>query len=265
MNNNLQYEKTLWLKGFKNIAGTDEVGRGCLAGPMVTASVIWDSEILNWEKDHPDKFELLNQITDSKKISPKKRDLLSAFIKENCKAYSIIQISNEEIDKNGVGECDKIGLLFATYSFEVNEIETQSIIQDTKNPQTSKSKSNDLIKREKIIFQNVELEISEKLTKDKKIKIDHILTDHFSILTPNTFQNADIEETPINQGDLKSISIASASIIAKVYRDTLMREKYHTLYPQYGFDKHVGYGTKLHKEAIRKYGLSPLHRKSFKI
>lgn len=71
-------------------------------------------------------------------------------------------------------------------------------------------------------------------------------------------------QKPIVKGDQKSISIAAASIIAKVHRDSLMK-KYHKKYPQYHFGKHKGYGTKLHQEAIRKWGLTRVHRKSFNL
>lgn len=87
--------------------------------------------------------------------------------------------------------------------------------------------------------------------------IRHILVDHFKI------NSEPIPHTPVPNGDSKSLSIASASIIAKVYRDNLMRQKYHNKYPLYGFGSHVGYGTKNHREAIKQHGLCNVHRKSF--
>lgn len=69
-------------------------------------------------------------------------------------------------------------------------------------------------------------------------------------------------QRPVEDGDTICASISAGSIIAKVYRDKLM-EKLHKKYPKYGFSKHKGYGTKLHQEAIKKYGLSRIHRKSF--
>lgn len=88
-----------------------------------------------------------------------------------------------------------------------------------------------------------------------KIKVDFVLTDAMP-LTIN------IEHLPIIKGDAKSASIAASSIIAKVTRDRLM-DKYDEIYPQYGFKKHKGYVTKLHLEAIEKYGICPIHRKTF--
>lgn len=86
---------------------------------------------------------------------------------------------------------------------------------------------------------------------------DFILIDAFYIKHLNRKR-----QKPIKDGDKICTSIAAASIIAKVYRDKLMK-KFHRRYPQYGFGKHKGYGTKKHQEAIRKYGLSRLHRRSF--
>ncbi len=88
---------------------------------------------------------------------------------------------------------------------------------------------------------------------------DYILVDHHKIFTKKVFPGT----TSITEGESHSISIAAASIIAKVYRDKLMKEKYHAIYPNYGFDKHVGYGTKKHIEAIKIFDLSDIHRRSF--
>lgn len=86
---------------------------------------------------------------------------------------------------------------------------------------------------------------------------DHILMDAFYI---DTIEKT--KQTPIIKGDQKSLSIAAASIIAKVYRDNLMRNLAEE-FPEYGFEKHVGYGTKMHREAIKTYGISQIHRVAF--
>lgn len=75
--------------------------------------------------------------------------------------------------------------------------------------------------------------------------------------------DTDLPQTPIPKGDSRSVSIAAASIIAKVTRDNMMAQ-YHLRYPQYGFAKHKGYPTKAHKTAIREHGCTPIHRRSFK-
>lgn len=77
-----------------------------------------------------------------------------------------------------------------------------------------------------------------------------------------TIPGIDIAQNPIVKGDSKSISIAAASILAKVTRDSIMYQ-YDRVYPEYGFKSHKGYGTKEHYEAIEKYGITPIHRKSF--
>lgn len=96
----------------------------------------------------------------------------------------------------------------------------------------------------------------DRCVKSLKIKPDITLIDY---VAKPTF---DFNYQTIKKGDALSYSIACASIIAKVYRDSLM-EEYAKIYPQYGFDKHMGYGTKFHIQKILQYGLSPIHRKSF--
>lgn len=93
--------------------------------------------------------------------------------------------------------------------------------------------------------------------KGLKVKPDRILVDALTKI-----DTCNIPYTSIIKGDAKSYSIAAASIIAKVTRDRIMRE-WSEIYPQYGFEKHKGYGTKMHMDAIKEYGLCPLHRLSF--
>lgn len=86
----------------------------------------------------------------------------------------------------------------------------------------------------------------------------------FLLIDGNFGIDLDVEQKSVIKGDQKVLSIAAASIIAKVHRDRLMM-KYHLKYPEYGFDKHKGYGTKLHREAIKKSGFCKIHRKTFHI
>ncbi len=90
-----------------------------------------------------------------------------------------------------------------------------------------------------------------------KVKADYLLIDALEL------KNIDLPQKGIIKGDATSASIAAASIIAKVYRDNLMKDSAIT-YPEYGFEKHAGYGTKAHFEALRNHGATPIHRKSFK-
>ncbi len=194
----LDEENLLWQNGYKYIAGVDEVGRGCFAGPVVAAAVIL-----------PQEFNATDEINDSKLLAPDKRVKLAKIIKKYAVSFSIAQISVEVINQIGIGKATQ-------KAFE------QAVKMLTKSP-------------------------------------EYILIDAFYI------DNLDRKnQKPIVHGDGKSISIAAASIIAKVYRDALM-VKLHENYPQYNFSQNKGYGTKKHQEAIRKYGLSTLHRMSFNL
>jgi ribonuclease HII len=189
-------EQFLWQQGYHYIAGVDEVGRGCFAGPVVAAAVIL-----------PQVFEGMELVNDSKLLSPKIREKLSQLIMKQALAYAISEIAVEIINKIGIGKA------------------TQQAFRQAIN--------------------------------DLSVKPHFILIDAFYIETLSRKN-----QKPIVHGDGKSISIAAASIIAKVYRDTLMK-KLHSQYENYDFATNKGYGTKKHQEAIKKYGLCDLHRKSF--
>lgn len=191
-------ESSLWNSGYQLIAGIDEVGRGCFAGPLVAGAVIF-----------PANSSLISGIADSKLLSSKKRKDLSDRIKEKSLAFGIGEVSSEIIDKRGIAQSTQ----FAFYKAVANL---------------------------------------------KKV-CDYFLIDAFALKFIDLSK-----QKPVVHGDQISASIAAASIIAKVYRDELM-EKLHENFPDYGFDKHKGYGTLLHRQMIKKFGLSPLHRKSFKL
>lgn len=192
---NYEYEKKYWNMGFNNIAGVDEVGRGPLIGPVVTACVVL-----------PHNFKL-EGLTDSKKLSEKKRNEFCEYIKQNALAYSIGVVGPEEIDEINIYQASKKAMLLA--------------IEDIR----------------------------------KKINVDYILTDAMPL-------ELDIPSLSIVKGDLKSITISAASVIAKVTRDNMMYEL-DKKYPQYKFGAHKGYPTKKHIEAINKYGLIEGYRKTY--
>ncbi|MFD2033458.1 ribonuclease HII [Belliella marina] len=177
-------------------AGCDEVGRGCLCGPVVAAAVILPA-------DYAD--ELIN---DSKKLSKSNRESLALEIKKYAIAWAIAEASVEEIDQ--------INILNASFLAMNRAIESLST-----NP-------------------------------------EHLLIDGNRFKTNNS-----IPYSCIIKGDGKYASIAAASILAKVYRDDLMCE-YASKYPGYSWEKNAGYPTLAHREGIRKLGLTPIHRKSFK-
>jgi Ribonuclease HII len=190
-----KYEKELYKKGIKYIGGVDEVGRGPLIGPVVTACVVLPKDFV------------LEGLDDSKKLSEKKRDIYYSYIIENALAYAVGECSPEEIDKHNIYQATKIAMKRAID--KVNE----------------------------------------------KIILEHILIDAMPL-------ELDIPTTSIIKGDSKSISIAAASVIAKVVRDKMMYEL-DEKYPEYGFKNHKGYPTKKHIEAINKYGLIEGYRKSY--
>lgn len=189
----LKYELECLANGYKYIAGVDEVGRGPLAGPVVCAAVIMPID------------DLIEGIDDSKKLSEKKRNLLSDAIKEKAICYNIAEVSPEVIDE--------INILEATKLCMKNALEGLSV------------------------------------------KPDVALVDALKL-------DIDIPVVNIIKGDYLSYNIGAASIIAKVYRDNLMVE-YAKKYPEYAFDKHKGYGTKVHIDAIKQCGPCEIHRKSF--
>jgi ribonuclease HII len=207
----LKYEKEALAQGFEYIAGVDEVGRGPLAGPMVVAAVILNiKELLVFEKlEGYTNNDVISygKINDSKKLTQKARESLEIFIKSKAVSYKIIEVSNKEIDANGISKITQYAFFRA-----VSELH---------------------------------------------IKAEYIITDNFPInkIVPYL-------QTNLPKGDSLSMSVAAASIIAKVYRDALMRNE-HNNYPDYGFDKHKGYGTAEHIAALKKHGPCPLHRTSF--
>lgn len=189
-----KYENKAYRDGKNLIVGLDEVGRGPLAGPVVTAGVIL-----------PKGLYILG-VDDSKKLSSKKREELFCIIKAKA-----IEITTNMEDNRVI---DEINILQATI----------------------KSMKKNII--------------------DFKNHPDYLIID--SVIINNT----GIPFLSIPKADEKSISVACASIIAKVIRDEFMNVV-HQEYPKYGFDKNKGYGTKEHIEALKKYGPCPLHRKTF--
>ncbi len=200
----LFFEKKYWSENYALIAGVDEAGRGPLAGPVVAAAVILERNFI----ESGDAAELLDGLTDSKKLSAKKR----------AKFFSVLM--GEPHIKIGVGLVD---------SETIDEI---NILQATHNAMA--------------------LAVA-----DLPVKPDFVLVDGLPV---KTFP---CESKSIVGGDSKSLSIAAASVIAKVVRDehmVVLDQKY----PQYHFAKHKGYGTQLHVEALFEFGPCPEHRYSFR-
>jgi ribonuclease HII len=187
------YERRLKKSGWTIIAGTDEAGRGPLAGPVVAAAVIL-----------PEGFYLPG-LDDSKKLSEAKRD---EFYKEiMCGAAAV------GVGRIGAGEIDRINILQAS--------------------------------RKAMLLALADMDSTP----------DYLLTDAVDLDVPYPAE-------AIIKGDSKSVTIAAASVIAKVTRDRYMREL-DEQYPHYGFGQNMGYGTRQHLEAIEKHGIINEHRKSF--
>ncbi|MGP4072266.1 ribonuclease HII [Piscibacillus sp. B03] len=189
-----EFETGLYQEGYRLIAGVDEVGRGPLAGPVVTAAVIL-----------PHDFYLPG-INDSKALSQLKREEFYEIIMDQAISVSLGQANANEIDYYNIYQATKIAM-------------QRSVEGLNEQP-------------------------------------DYLLLDAMRL------EQIKIPQESIIKGDSKSISIAAASIIAKVERDRIMKE-IGAEYPMYQFESNVGYGTKAHLEALKKYGVTTHHRRSF--
>ncbi|MHB0866954.1 MAG: ribonuclease HII [Thermoleophilia bacterium] len=189
--------------GASRIAGADEAGRGCLAGPLVAAAVV-----LDYSLREPVQFaELLTGLTDSKKLTALARQRLYPLILRHASRLSIIVTGSRAIDEQGVQVVNMEAL-------------SQSLMAVAPLPAV--------------------------LLVDGRLRLPSGPEGHEAV----------------TGGDSKSACVAAASVIAKVTRDRLMRGL-DEQYPDYGFARHMGYGTRDHRAAIARNGLTPLHRRSF--
>lgn len=195
--NRLEFEHKLWNQGFQRVMGLDEVGRGCLAGPVVAAGVIFKPGT-----------PIIKGIRDSKKIPEKKRIQLSEEIKEKA-LFWIIQ-------EGSINKINELNILWAS------------------------------------------LDTIKCCAEDYHANSDYLLVDG------NRYVPSMIPYSCLIKGDDRSMSIGAASILAKVYRDELMT-KLGQKYPEFGWDKNVGYPTPKHKQALVEYGKTEHHRTGFKL
>ena len=196
----ISLEKSFWKKGFVNIAGVDEAGKGPWAGPVTAAAVII----------HSDK-QVVSLVRDSKIMTKIQREKAFEKIIKNSSAFGIGIVSEKIIDAVGIQKAVK--------------------------------------KAMKLALSNMRSKFG--------LKISYILVDGSKTLP---LRKKNIQR--IKRGGIYHYCIAAASVLAKVIRDRMMK-KIAKKYPKYGFEKHVGYGTKLHIRALKAYGISPIHRKSF--
>ena len=191
---NWDYENKYFEQGYTWVCGTDEAGRGPLAGPVVAAAVILPEGLM------------IDGLNDSKKLSEKKREKLYDIIREEAVSFAICEASVEEIDTLNILNASQLAMRRC---------------------------------------------VEQLVPKPEVVLVDGNIARDFPIIAE-----------PVIKGDALSPSIAAASILAKVTRDKMLVEL-DAQYPEYNFKKHKGYPTKEHREAVIKYGPSPVHRKTF--
>lgn len=197
----VQYERQFWARGLLYVAGCDEAGRGCWAGPVMAAAVVLPADTA--------MAAVLRAagVRDSKLLTPLQREALVPLIEEVALATAVASASPEEIDRLGIAPATRLAIQRALHELPLR-------------PQA-------------------------------------LLLDAFPL------PESPLPQEALVRGDSLSVSIAAASILAKVARDRLM-ETYEAAYPGYGFARHKGYGTAEHRAALQRLGPTPLHRQTWK-
>jgi ribonuclease HII len=195
----LDYERRLWARGYRRVAGLDEAGRGAWAGPVVAAAVILPP-------DHPRLSQALLGVRDSKALTAARREALLEVVQEQALDWAVGLVPPDEIDARGIVPATRTAMVLAL----------QSLCPPA----------------------------------------DHLLIDHLSL------SEVSLPQHSLPKGDARVLSIAAASIVAKVTRDRLMVEL-EAEYPGYGFGQHKGYGTPQHRAALAGLGPTRIHRFSF--
>ncbi len=193
----LHAERQVWSEGFSRVMGLDEVGRGCLCGPVVAAGVIFSPG-----------YEPPAGLRDSKKLTRENRERLAKEIRETCLFWSVQCVSHQQIDRINIL---RASLLAMQQCVDAADPAPDMLFIDGNQP--------------------------------------------LNLLIP--------QQTMV-KGDDRSATIAAASVLAKVCRDDWM-QKLHKEFPQYGWDRNVGYPTREHREALREHGPTPYHRMSFRL
>jgi ribonuclease HII len=188
-----RYERQAWAEGFARVAGTDEVGRGALFGPVVAAAVILD------------RTRRIPGLDDSKKLTRLKRERLAEKVRARALAWAVAEVVPERIDAWNIYQASRQAMAAAVARL--------------------------------------------------RPAADYVLSDAVPL-------ELTVPWRAVVEGDEKSVSIAAASIVAKVYRDALM-EELDREFPGYGLAQHKGYATRYHLEQLRRQGPTRLHRRSF--
>jgi ribonuclease HII len=189
-----KFESQARKRGYANICGVDEVGRGALFGPVTAAAVVLDSS------------HRIKGLNDSKQLTARQRETLNEQIREWALAWAIVDIDNTRIDSWNI------------------------------------------------------LEATKHAMKDAIVNLPCV--PDFLLIDAVVIDGLDIPQQALIHGDARCASIAAASIVAKVYRDSLMAQ-YHDMYPQYDLIHNKGYATPKHIKALKEFGPTPLHRLSF--
>ncbi|XVG95154.1 ribonuclease HII [Eubacteriales bacterium KG127] len=219
--------------GCRWIIGVDEVGRGPLAGPVVACAAAM-----------PQDWNILG-INDSKKVSEKRRRELAKEINQKSSSLGLGFVNSKRIDRFNILNATKMAMLTAV----------KKCIENLPLEETNRGDipCGTICRLSESPLQSDSCEGSIKILIDGNIKIP---------LESFSFNGIKVIQETVIKGDGKSLSIGAASIFAKVARDEFMKS-YGEKYPEYGFSKHKGYGTKEHYKAIESFGISPIHRKSF--
>lgn len=207
--------KSCYIQGVTE-AGCDEAGRGPLAGSVFCAAVVWDMQRVEGELQRDDNL-MLEMLNDSKQLTEKQREELRPWIEERARAWAVVEVTAEEIDRVNILQASLMGMRRALDTIE------------------------------------------------KQLHIEHVIVDG-NKWKPWVPEN-EIMATPADtvvKGDGKYMSIAAASILAKTHRDEYMRHLSQA-YPQYGWERNMGYPTKEHYQAIAEHGITPYHRKTFRL
>lgn len=217
------------------VVGVDEVGRGPLAGPVVACAAVLKA---------PD---IMPELNDSKKLSRKKREAMFDAVKDACACYAIASASEKEIDEMNILEADFLAMRRALQALGMQGL-------DAPAPEIPVEVKGSFAEVDPVGRP------ADSLQGDKRVPQVFIAVDgNLKIRgVPAEMQ------MPVVKGDGRIASISAASILAKVFRDRYM-DKLAEKYPAYGFEKNAGYPSPVHLSAIRKFGFTPVHRRSFHV
>ncbi len=250
-------EEALHLQGFQYVAGVDEVGRGPLAGPVVTAAVVL-----------PEDFDVLG-IDDSKKLSEKRREELYEIIIQKALAWGIGQADHTLIDEINILQATKHAMMQAIEAADAmlrERLDTEHDQPALEHDQSSSERSQSALEHDRPSLEHgrpsPEHDQSSSEHGQPAPELDAPGNIDFVLLDAVELPDLQIPQQPVIKGDAKVLAIAAASIVAKVTRDRMMVE-YAKEYPHYAFERNKGYGTKDHYAGIREHGICPIHRKTF--